>query len=465
MTGTIRRRRKDNIEATSTTIHPLQIRNIHRRHSSLAPITHRSNLTYQAQIDMDRKHELAVDKSVQEALETNQTDDGIGPGIVQQTIADHWVGTFIYQLFVEDTELRQSVIDFVCQHRPGTNPRLGDPYKFGSYNFNIEIVFDDGIALFRFPIPGVVVYPDDKVRAEVATIRYVADRTTIPVPHIYHWGTTAENPTGLRVPFMIMDHIPHATTVGQGLEDPDFTIPSIPESEKREHLYQQMAEISLQLYSLTSNKIGSLGILENGRCAVTSGPLSQNTAYQVVNCSVPVAVLPPLGKAYSSSTESFTDSADMAIAALLFMSENFFESFADCKNKFVAHFMVRDIVRRRQNSIGEPDQHIPIAESQTNPSYETFRLWGDDFRPDNVLLDENGAVVGVVDWEYTYFAPETYWVNPPWWLPRYRSRSWRIAPTKILIQARRIKKKHHTMLKREKRSRATGTFKSNGTSF
>lgn len=74
-------------------------------------------------------------------------------------------------------------------------------------------------------------------------------------------------------------------------------------------------------------------------------------------------------------------------------------------------------MRRRQNIIGEPDQPSPTAEVQADQSHETFRLWGDDFRPENVLLDENGAVVGVVDWEYTYFAPETYWVNPPWWLP------------------------------------------------
>lgn len=128
-------------------------------------------------------------------------------------------------------------------------------------------------------------------------------------------------------------------------------------------------------------------------------------------------MLPPLGKTYSSSTDFFTDSADMAIAALLFMSEKFVGSFLDCKDKFVAHCLVRDIVRRRQNGIGEPDQPSPNAEAQADHSHETFRLWGDDFRPENVLLDENGAVVGVVDWEYTYFAPETYWVNPPWWLP------------------------------------------------
>lgn len=362
---------------------------------------------------MDRDFESAVDERVKQVLEANHTDDGTGPEIVQQTIVDTWAGTFTYQFFIEDASLRQSVIDFVCQHRPGANPRLGDPHKFGEHNYNIEILFDDGIALFRFPIPGVVIYADDKINAEVATMRYVAEHTAIPVPHIYHWGTAAENPTRLRVPFIIMDHIPHAATVGEALEDPDFTIPSIPDSAKREYLYQKMAEIPLQLYSLTSDRIGSLGILENGGYAINSGPLSHNTAYQAVNCSLPLAVLPPRGRTYSSSKDYFIHSANMEIAALLFMSERYIESDTDCWDMFVARCLVRDLVRRRQNST----QTSGGAEEQTDQPRETFRLWGDDLRPKNVLLDENWAVVGVIDWEYTYFAPETCWVKAPWWLP------------------------------------------------
>lgn len=365
---------------------------------------------------MDCISNSSINEHVKKALDAYQTDGGTGPEIIQQAILNTWAGTFIYQFFIEDAHLRQSVIDFVCKHRPGTNPRLGNPYRYDSYNFNIEIIFDDGIALFRFPIPGIVVYPDDKVKAEVATIRYVADYTTIPVPHIHHWGTAEENPTGLKVPFMIMDHIAHATTVDQALEDPEFKIPSIPESMKREYLYQKMAEISLQLYKLTSDRIGSLGILDNGDYAVTSAPLSHNMAYHVVNCSVPVSVLPPCDKTYCSSTEYLTDAANMGVAGLLFMNEKFTESATDCRDQFVARCLTRDIVRRRQNSSCQHIQTGPDTATQNHQTHETFRLWGDDLGPENVLLDENGAVVGVVDWEYTYFAPETYLANPPWWL-------------------------------------------------
>lgn len=350
-----------------------------------------------------------IDEHIKQAIESSREEDGIGPELIQQTILDVWAGTFIYSFFVdEDARLRQSVIDFVCQHRPGTNPRLGGHDSFGSYNFNIEIVFDDGTALFRFPIPRLVAFPDDKVKAEVATIRHVGRHTTIPVPHIYHWGTAAENPTRLKVPFIIMDHIPHAATIGQALEDPGFTIPSVPESQKRQHLYQKMADISLQLYSLTSDRIGSLGMLDNGEYAVTSAPLPHSLAYQVVNCSVPLSVLPPRDTVYASSAEYLAGEADLKIAELLFMDDRFIESAASCKDKFVGRCLLRELVRQR----GNPGEE----QTGTDGRREVFRLWGDDFRPENVLLDEDGEVVGVVDWEYTYFAPETYHVNSPWWL-------------------------------------------------
>lgn len=108
-----------------------------------------------------------------------------------------------------------------------------------------------------------------------------------------------------------------------------------------------MAEISLQLYNLISDRISSLGILDNGEYAVTSAPISQNIAYQVVNCSVPVAVLPPRDKTYSFSTGYLSDAANIEVAGLLFMNEKLIESATNCRDKVIARCLVRDIVRRR----------------------------------------------------------------------------------------------------------------------
>lgn len=106
-----------------------------------------------------------IDEYIKKAIESSREEDNIGPELIQQSILDVWAGTFIYNFFVdEDARLRQSVIDFVCQHRPGSNPQLGRHDLFGSCNFNVEIVFDDGTALFRFPVPRLVAFPDDKVR-------------------------------------------------------------------------------------------------------------------------------------------------------------------------------------------------------------------------------------------------------------------------------------------------------------
>jgi hypothetical protein len=66
---------------------------------------------------------------------------------------------------------------------------------------------------------GIVKFPEEKIWYEVATMRYIAEKTTIPVPKIYGWGTAEENPTGLG-PFMIMEYIEHERTLSEALKDP-----------------------------------------------------------------------------------------------------------------------------------------------------------------------------------------------------------------------------------------------------
>lgn len=74
----------------------------------------------------------------------------------------------------------------------------------GSFNFCIKAQFEDDREewMLRFPIPGKVMFAEQKVRAEVATMRYIREKTDIPVPTVVAYGMADDNPAGLG-PFRI----------------------------------------------------------------------------------------------------------------------------------------------------------------------------------------------------------------------------------------------------------------------
>jgi len=75
----------------------------------------------------------------------------------------------------------------------------------------------------------------------------------------------------------------------------------------------------------------------------------------------------------------------------------------DFRRKFVARFLFRKLVRdqeQRKQWIFYDDGPFPV--------------WCDDFRPENVLVDEAECIAGVVDWEFTYTAPVEFSYAPPW---------------------------------------------------
>ena len=87
------------------------------------------------------------------------------------------------------------------------------------------------------------------------------------------------------------------------------------------------------------------------------------------------------------------------------------QSADDCRRKFVARQLFYTLARDKKLSL---------------PSFENgpFKLWCDDFRPGNVLLNEDMHIAGVVDWEFTYAAPVEFSYAPPWWLLIEKPEYW-----------------------------------------
>ncbi|KAI1376982.1 phosphotransferase family protein [Hypoxylon crocopeplum] len=308
---------------------------------------------------------------------------------------------------VRTEETYRAIGNFILKYKDGKAKLMHAVIK-GGYNMVYRLEYKDGSsAVMRIPIRDVVPFPDEKVRYEVATIRYVAVNTTIPVPYIYHYGTADDNPTGLG-PFIIMDYIEHHQSMSEELLDPGRAIDKHPildpeiSEEKLEILYSQMANILLQLSSLKFPRIGSLVEEEDGSSISATGrPLIENMNDLIVHTNAPASILP--SQTYASADEWYSALADMHMAQLALQHNDAVEGEDDARDKYVSRQLFRNLAAERRLA-SEPE------------SDGGFRLFSEDFRPANVLLDKDLRVVGVIDWEFAYAAPAQFSSDPPWWL-------------------------------------------------
>lgn len=219
-----------------------------------------------------------------------------------------------------------------------------------------------------------------------------------------------------------MEFISHTQTLASVLranenrvkEDEPTLNTSLP-IETVEHCYRQMANICLQLSELEMPRIGSLSERSNGSIEVATRPLSQSVNDLPHSAGCPREILPPVDQTYSSSYDWYCHLADKLVAQLVFQHNDAVESGDDCRDKFVARYLFRRLIRDRATS------QTASASSES----ETFKFWCDDIRPNSVLLDNDLKVVGVIDWEWSYFVPASFASDPPWWLllakPEYDS--------------------------------------------
>lgn len=267
--------------------------------------------------------------------------------------------------------------------------------------------------MFRVPIPSLVAFPEEKTRAEVAAMLHVAKHTAIRVPRVYHWGTAADNPTGLDLPFMIIEFIPHAYDLGTLLAEPGLVQrPDLKGDASliKEYLFRQLANMHIQLSQLQCQSISALDVIGD-RTVLSGAPKTFLLNNQIISYHVPQAVFTPnITTPIPSSRQWFISIAEKYIAGLLYDEDPNREA-EEIRSMFVARYLFRQLAQQRKLP-QNPDDEL----CSTGGKSETFRLWCDDFRPHNMLCNENGEVQGVIDWEFVYFAPESYIYDPPYWL-------------------------------------------------
>lgn len=118
------------------------------------------------------------------------------PGKKGTDIYDSWS----YILYGEDAYNDIGV--FLSKHYRPREHQDFVPFKTGGFNTSLRMTFTDNFGVItRFPLPGAIMFPEEKIRNEVSTMRFLLDKTKdsdkipIPVPNVSHWGPKKESPS------------------------------------------------------------------------------------------------------------------------------------------------------------------------------------------------------------------------------------------------------------------------------
>ncbi|KAK4158280.1 hypothetical protein C8A00DRAFT_10976 [Chaetomidium leptoderma] len=350
-----------------------------------------------------------------------------------------------------DKSLKQMRLTATCREverlaeqmfkRPAT---LVSPLAAGGFNILYRIRFAGGVSpdvMVRLPWPSLVQFPDEKIVQEAATAKCVAEHTQVPIPqHFFH----GRDPT--LGPFIILQHIDHRRSMSARLTTPhdDPSVPHVLDPDisdaTLEDLWGKAARCLVQLSRLSFPRIGAL--VEGGDddrpggsyYAVAGRPITHNMTDLVRLANIPRAVLPPPGQTYGTADEWYVALAEMHVAQLVFQHNDLVLSEDDCRNKFVARQVFRRLAKQgRLSTFGFADDGWSAQASNATPgsilgpapaTSGPFRLWGDDFRAGNMLLNDSDDLVAVIDWDFAYAAPAQFILDPPWWLLLDLAETW-----------------------------------------
>ncbi|CAJ2505976.1 Uu.00g001060.m01.CDS01 [Anthostomella pinea] len=278
--------------------------------------------------------------------------------------SDLWTGADCYdaddELHERATSFYASVnCDSVAAHcillRDGVPCTLSDNYSIGHSNLVRQIVFQDGVTwVVRLRLPDLpttlgnreTITGTEALEIEVASMKYLSSRTSIPVPTLRDWSLDCDNALG--TPYIIMDYIDGL--VATEMRSQKGCPPSMVGSPEQDERFQiQMASIQFEMASCRFSKIGSL----------TWDP--QNDDFDIGRELV-------TGKGpWTSSKEYFQDAAS--------------DAFEKC--------------------LTDPEHELHMSRSLTLPLCLTNR----DFGAHNLLVNDDFQIVAMIDFDGIMAAP------------------------------------------------------------
>jgi hypothetical protein len=317
----------------------------------------------------------------------------------------------------------QDIVRFHCESMGATEEVAVVHRTRGAWNFAamVNLTQNDTLILqeyvVRIPGHGTLEHwtPEDAymIEREVQLINHIRHNTTVPVPEIVGFDKTHDNVLGY--PYILMLKLPgknagsiwfdqpyHPAKAGYAYRTAD--IPSTLTEKKRINFLRSLARQMTAIQALSFNKIGML-VASDVDALPTIGP-----QYHWKNDGSNTAVK----RATVASTQMY---------ALRSMTSKFYQNKDAPKDEALCKAYGNRLI-------------FSIIFDQPvfwQPKPETFTIHHNDLDLQNILVDDDGNVTGIIDWDASYVAPRcigsaavpVFLRND--WYPRY-AHDLRLAP-------------------------------------
>lgn len=277
----------------------------------------------------------------------------------------------------------------------------------GSYHLAYRILFEDGVEwILKIPANGHHRCFDrlaaEALTSEALTMRMIKQTTTIPVPAVHHFDASTDNKIGC--PYILMDFL-KGRPLWQGWLDEEASASTVEQFRARS--LQTIAAAMVQLSQFTLDRGGSLRFDSDGRPVDVAGAKVPDWAAELdalqglttIGEDCPYCEKGPIANPASS---------------FLFMLDH--RGFRETDGAYDRgiHEVLRLFTEWTLEKAENADKNGP-----------QFVLAHPDFALQNFLVEEDGTLCGIIDWDGVAAVPLSVGClkYPDWlisdWSPRY----------------------------------------------
>ncbi|KFX90998.1 hypothetical protein V490_06148 [Pseudogymnoascus sp. VKM F-3557] len=247
------------------------------------------------------------------------------------------------------------------------------------YNVSTGDIGPDLILRINLPLE-----PRHKTLSEVATIEWVHKNTNIPVPKIIHYDASNHNPIGFE--YILMTKLP-----GKPLTDEVWKSISF---AAKEELIKRLAELSASLYKKQFRGIGSL----YSAFPPKIGPVLDSKFFWHDNINLDV----PRGP-FSSAREWYHATLKLKQQAAISTIAGLRDAVVDAYDK-IDQVLVQSTLQVISRVRPLIDKILPVG-SLGGDEAEPSMLFHESLNWYNILVDDSGALTGILDWQCTPVVP------------------------------------------------------------